>query len=343
MEVYLLNESFDTIGIIDKCITYKAVKRFFSPGEFEMHLCGDVTRFRSAFAIYEPFSKSCYLIEGIEGNDKGTSKLFGRSLEALLEKRILDGSGCYVGGAEESVRLAVQRNISGERSLSGLVLGDVTGLAGEGYFKTDYRNLSEFVYSSLRPFGGTYSVELVDNSPTFKVITGRDRTRSQSKYPPVTFSESMGNVKLKNMKLDVADRKNVAYVTGSDRRSVAVTLTDILSDRREMYVNARDVSPSEFENDEEYFNALRFRGFEALARCGGEWKYMGNIVGARYGADYLLGDICDIDTTLGMTFSERITSVKFDFKNGEVNVTASFGEDENSLGSMVREYVNALL
>ena len=54
-------------------------------------------------------------------------------------------------------------------------------------------------------------------------------------------------------------------------------------------------------------------------------------------------DICDIDTTLGMTFSERITSVKLDFKNGEVNVTASFGEDENPLGSMVREYVNALL
>ena len=340
MEVYLLDDSFDTIEIIDKCITFKATKRFFSPGQFEMSLYSDVGSFRSAFAIYEPFSKGSYLIERIECGDKGIVKIGGRSLEALLENRILEGNGRYVGGAEESVRLAVQRNTTNERALSGLVLGDVTGLVGKGCFNTDYRNLSEFVYSSLRPFGGTYTIELVGSIPTFRVITGRDRTRSQNRYPSVVFSESMGNVISGSTRFDVKDSKNIAYVSGSDGRRVIAAISDQIVDRREVYVNARDISPHEFNTDEEYLDALRVRGLETLTRYGGEWKYSGNVIGTRYGTDYFLGDICDIDTCLGVSFSERITSVEFVFENGTVRSTVTFGEGEEPLRSVIKEYVS---
>ena len=95
-----------------------------------------------------------------------------------------------------------------------------------------------------------------------------------------------------------------------------------------------------FNKDEEYLDALRVRGLETLTRYGGEWKYSGNVIGTRYGTDYLLGDICDIDTRLGVSFSERITSVEFVFENGTVRSTVTFGEGEEPLRSVIKEYVS---
>lgn len=315
------------MGIIDRCISLRATKRFFSPGEITLKLAKAVDGLMSAAAIYEPFSKGCYLIEAIECSSVGEITVKGRSLESLLERRILNSNGRYAGNAEQTVRLAVETNTTGERALSGLVLGETVGLDGDGYFSADYRNLSEFVYTTLRTFGASYTVELVDGVPTFRVVTGKDRTRAQSKYVPVVLSESMGNVIMKRTWLDVSRQKNTAYVTGSDGRCETVTLAEGENDRRELYVNARDLAPAGFAVYEEYSAALRMRGIETLRKYGGEWRCTGSVTDiAHYGADYALGDVCDVDTSLGISLSERMTSVEFCFEKGCVTVSTSFGE-----------------
>ena len=335
MEVYLLDSSFNTLCIIDKCITLEATKRFFSPGEFKMTLEG-ILPVDSAYALYEPVSKGCFVLERLEACGE-TVELSGRSLEALLEKRVLDGRGCYSGNAEKAVRLAFERNTSGDRSISGMILGDEIGLVGDGYFKTDYRSLSEFAYSTLRPFGATYRVELAGNTPVFKVVTGKDRTRAQTRYPPAVFSESMGMVSDGQLKIDLAEHKNTAYVVGGDGRSITVSSGTSPLDRREMFINGRDISPDEFNSDEEYFDALRSRGIETLSKHSGGIGYTGcSVYGLRYGADYSLGDICDVDTVSGLSLSERITSVKYNFRSGSVTLSPSFGELGVSLKELIK-------
>ena len=339
MEVYLLDNSFNTVGIIDNCITLEAAKRFFSPGEFRMTLKGKA-HLSSAYALYEPVSKSCFIIEGYE-EEGGKTTLSGRSLEALLEKRILDGRGRYSGNAEKAVRLAVEKSTSGERSLSGMILGDVSGLEGEGYFESDYRNLSEFAYSTLRTFGAAYRVELSGNTPVFIVVTGKDRSRNQTQNTPAVFSESMGNVTDGRVKIDISEHKNTAYVLGADGRSVTVVTEASPFDRRELFVSGRDLYPEDFATEDEYFEALKSRGLETLSRYGGAVTYSGCASGGlRFGVDYDLGDICEIDTSSGMTLTERITEVKYTFHGRDtLTVTPLFGGFSVSLDEYIRDSV----
>ena len=343
MEVFLLNKFFETFDVIDNCIKLNLTKRYFSPGDFTMTLYGDYGKLRSAAALYEPLSKSTFLIEKIEYGGEGMITVSGRSLEALLEWRVLSAKGKYSGNVEDVVRLAVASNTSGERGILRLALGDTAGIEGIGSFETGRRNLSEFVYETLRPYGASYAVELDGNVPVFKVIRGKNRTRDQKFLTPIVFSESMGNVADGKLTFDMTEYRNTAVVMGGDNRSVTVCLDTSPYDRREVTVYASDITLDDFDSDEEYVSALTARGKEMLAECESVWKYTGCAVGDFvFGEDYYLGDVCDIDTDFGVSVSERVTSVRYDFDGGNVRVTPSFGEREVTLSSLVKDIVKTV-
>jgi hypothetical protein len=148
----------------------------------------------------------------------------------------------------------------------------------------------------------------------------------------------MDNAKDVRLKADLTEHRNTAYVLGGDGRSVTVVLDDSPFDRREIFVSGRDISPDDFNSDSEYLKALKSRGTETLAKYGGGVTYTGTVTGGlRLGADYSLGDICEIDTVSGLTFSERVTEVKYVFTGGEVTAAPYFGERGKSLSELARE------
>lgn len=345
MELYLLDGNFSCVGMVTEAYWCRVTRRFFSPGDMvfaprenDLPLAGEY--------VYDPVSGYCGVIEGFK-YDGGITEVHSRSLEALLERRIIHGGGRFSGSVESAVRLAVTRNAIDERNLAGLVLGDTIGLTDRGYMETSWSVLSEWIYSVLRPCGASFAVELdmEQRVPKFNLTRYENRTRGQKKLPPVVFSESLGNVRDLYVEKDRGSFSNTAYVRGPDNTCVKVTLPNTMAaDAREKFVSAGDIYPEYYETTYEYESALKRRGTECLLKSPELLRGKGIIVsGGVIGRDFNLGDLCDFECSGGVSFSANITSVTYTYENGDVSVVCGFGEDEKDLRSTVRDVFSSII
>ena len=338
METYFLNGDFKIISVTDSLISCKVVKRFFSAGDFTLTVPASVGIRSAAEYFLDPNSGFCGIIESRSVED-GVLTVSGRSLEALLERRIIYGGGIYSGNVESAVRTAVEQNAIKKRPLSNLTLGSAAGLVGDGYLETAWMDLSGWIYSSLRSLEASYSVTLdsVTGGLVFRVEKKRDRTRSSSS--PVVFSESLGNIEELKISADTSDEKNVAYVRGSDGTCAVAGSVELEGTiRRETFVSAADIFPERYAGHDAYVAALVKRGNEKLALMGGNYKASGvTIHGPQFGRDYLLGDVCEIEAESGLSFSAMVTSVTYVYTGGEAVVYPAFGDDEKTLRRLVQE------
>ncbi len=168
-----------------------------------------------------------------------------------------------------------------------------------------------------------------DGTEMFTVYTGTDRTNAKSENYIGCFSESAGNIsKLTLQKSDV-DYKNTAYVCSSGNEAQRTVEIVDLSDgqqRREMYVNADDIS-EEYriqEQDGTYTTGqytseqlkqlLRARGVQELTAQKQINTLSAQIEqkGILFGKHYDLGDIVPllIYTPQKTIVKARITSVQ---------------------------------
>ena len=345
MELYLLDGKFNCVGMVTDAVKCRVTRRFFSPGDMVFTpLSRDLPI--SGEYVYDPAVGYCGVIEGFSYAD-GLTEVYSRSLEALLDRRIIHGGGRFSGNVESAVRLAVTRNAIDERNLAGLVLGDTIGLTDRGYMETSWSVLSGWIYSVLRPCGVSFSVTLDTERkvPVFSLVRYENRTRGQKNHPPVVFSESLGNVRDLSVEKDSAGFCNTAYVRGADNTCVKVTLSNTMAaDSREKFVSAGDVCPDYYESSYEYESALKRRGTESLLKSPEILRGRGKVVsGGVIGRDFELGDLCDFECAGGVSFSANITSVTYTYENGDVSVTCGFGEDEKGLRSTVRDVFSSIM
>lgn len=177
----------------------------------------------------------------------------------------------------------------------------------------------------------------------FKVVAGEDKTIDQDILGPVEFSTDLEDILSSAYYTNDQDLKNVALVQGegegADRKSV-ISGNDSSSgfDRRELYVDARDISSEVYKEDgstevipeDEYKGMLNGRGnnklaefkttesFEAQIRVFGDVQYV-------FGVDYKKGDKVTVrDKKLNVVVSARITEVEEDFDD-EYSLLLTFG------------------
>lgn len=187
-------------------------------------------------------------------------------------------------------------------------------------------------------FKETFSEDTLDE--VFSVYEGTDRSVEGTDNFVGYLGDDIGNVS--NIKIVDSDAnwKNVAVVAGegegADRKVVVVSLgTEIGDNRRELWVDARDISSTyqvatptgEVDEDgnpeydyvkhtytaEEYEALLRTRGLEKLAE---KIRKLEVTVEASqslifYGKDYFLGDVLPIKLTrYGLKLSARLIGVR---------------------------------
>lgn len=332
-EVFLLGSDFSLIfGPIDYFSSVVWSERYFEAGTFTLHfpreMIGDF-----AGAAYVTDGEKCGRIEYLVTDEDGGCELGGHLLEALLGDRIMFGKGSYSGTVTEAVTAAVKANL---REL-GVVIGRSVEISDSVTLPYEWDDLSEWVYSVLKPYGASYKITLDWEmmKPVFTIVKGADRSSDSLEdtpddTQPAIFSASFGNIVSISLEQDSAEYKNVAYIEGSDG-TVATVDDSRGGERREIYKKASDISPSKFANTAAYEAALRTRGAETLA------KYpRGLFVSAetdtdalpRYGTDYALGDICDVvDESFGLSYALRLTAVDTVYENGLCLICPSFGEE----------------
>lgn len=153
-------------------------------------------------------------------------------------------------------------------------------------------------------------------TPRLEIVEGADRSEGQFVNSPVIFSAEFENLLSSSYVLDTANLKNVVMVAGEgegkNRKTVTLGNASGLY-RREMFVDARDLSSNEGEiSEEEYSAQLAARGAENIAEhqltesFGGEIDTENTFV---LDEDYTLGDIVTVENDYGIRKNVRVSAI----------------------------------
>ncbi|MBQ8400806.1 MAG: hypothetical protein IJX14_02645, partial [Clostridia bacterium] len=322
MELYFLDRQFRAVSPpIDTAVSAVWGLRFGECGTFAMQLpltAGAATDMAytpaellalASGAVYLCDRQYCGRIETVICREH-TLHIGGRLLECLLYDRVAHTETVYSGTVGQAVSAALAQ-WAGDLALT--VAGEIPDLSGTMLFTMEAGEpLGRWLHRLLAPYGASYSVELRDGTVYFSVTVGTDRSLVSA---PVVyraiFSEDFGNTSGLETELYREDALNRVYVEGSDGTVVVVDHAE--DNRKEGYRKAADIRPDEYSTAAAYQAALTRRGEEILQAsgeisrlsCVGEYD-----VEPRYGRDYRLGDICEVQgDSLGVRRAVRLTAV----------------------------------
>lgn len=323
MELYFLDEDFSVIcGPCDLFTSAVFRERFFSVGTFEIHMpVSEWSRIRDAVYVrtgYEGGECLCgrigYSAVSVGSDSSPCCELGGEMLECLLADRVLPGAGSVAGRLGESALGVIGQNLRG----SPIGIGDDAPsdadavLESEVSLSWDCENAASWLYRILSPHGASFRIRLSgERAPLLTLTTGTNRSADTA------LSTSYGNIASLELERRSSKMKNRAYVTGSDGVYVTVGAEEGGA-ARETVVKARDISPSEYETNDEYLAALAVRGREELSRLK-ESERVSAESAPFYDLPLSLGDICSVsDRECGINGAMRVVGIDTVAEEGRV-------------------------
>lgn len=358
MNIEIYNKNFELLRIID---TYQSLLwnvRYSEHGDFELILGNDKEEMKDVAIdnyISIPTSDRMMIIESIklEGNyTEGLRNIIsGRSLESILTRRIVWNqttiSGKVYEGIFKLIDEAMINPVEEKRKISNFKTKVPTDTAITELTLTESQytgdNLYDVICNICDKFNIGFKVTLDDNNDfIFELITGVDRSSDQTEYknPILEFSDDMCNIVSNNYLVDYKNLKNVALVAGegegADRRTVPYGYFEGM-DRRELYVDARDISSTVQDEttgenvtltDDSYISLLFERGKEKLTEYIGtkEFDVQVNSDSKQYvvGKDFFVGDYVDVIDHYGSLFKAKITELTYTYTVSEETVHPIF-------------------
>lgn len=349
MELIMLDKNFIPCGIIDTFSSLSWTRRYYDVGNFNLQISiEDYLRIKNAMYIYSNSFDETAKIEAIKYTNKIGKQnvvLSGRFLEILLYDRVINSTQQFSDITENNCRNLVTNfaiNPSNtSRVISKLKLGEKKGLGNKYVMQTTGDNLMEELYLLAKQ--DELSIKLkynfINDEIIFDVWQGLDRTESQNTNTFATFCKNFENINKDNYSLNDTQSKNFAYVAGQDsgenRVIVEVDKTNG-ENRKELYVDARDLQQEDDMSLDEYKETLYNRGLEKLAECNkveiAEFFIdpLSNLV---YKKDFDLGDICTYkNEELGILVDNRIVEITEVYENNKKAIDIVFGDDYNVKG-----------
>lgn len=323
MELLVLNTDFESVKIVD---TFKSViwtDRYDSIGDFDLCLSMDqnmLKYLKEDYYLYLHESERCMIIENISISsdvEEGDNIIVtGRSLESLLERRIVWGQKEMIGNLQIEIQSLINEAIIfpviDERKINNFIFEEstdprVTELTVDAQFTGDD------LYSVIKKLCqlNNLGFKIVLNSTNqfvFSLYAGVDRSYDQTGNPYVIFSPDFDNIINSNYYTSKANLKNVTLVVGEgegvSRKTTTVGFGSGL-DRREIFTDAQNISANT-ENgtltNEEYLTKLKTKGNENLSAYIYKTAFEGEVEATRlfkYGEDFFIGDTVQIANEYG--------------------------------------------
>lgn len=177
----------------------------------------------------------------------------------------------------------------------------------------------------LTQIGWNISLDIENKRFVFDIIEGLNRVASQTDRPPVVFSTEFKTLESLEYTESKLDYKNTAVVAGQgegvNRKVIILNDTNSGFDRKEIYIDARDVADTDTDEEGNEFPRpeaeiiadLTDRGNEKLAEHLQDFFVNGQITNTifRYGYDWFNGDTVTLEhKDWGIALDAQITQVK---------------------------------
>ena len=334
MDLMILDTNKDPLCILDIYNSFIWTDRYFSYGDFELHasVSDEVLEYlKQDYYIINANSNHVMIIEKLLINSDiengNTITASGRSLESLLERRIIWNRTTLSGNLQNGIKKLLNENIispsDSNRKIENFIFEEstdsaITGLTIDGQYTGD--NLYEVIASICQENGIGFEITLNNSKQfVFKLYSGVDRSYGQSVNPYVVFSPNFENMVESNYMESKMALKNVTLIggegEGNARKYTSVgTATGL--DRRELFTDARDVQAEDDEgnaiSEAEYLKQLEQRGREKLAENIAVVAFEGqaDVVSMFvYGSDFFMGDIVQIADEYGHETKSRMVEL----------------------------------
>ncbi len=325
MDIYVLNRNLTRIGLIDNYVSLIWTTRYYFCGDFELYLpITDefLTLLQIGYYLETTNSKYVMLIESINIKTDAESGNYltvsGRSVESLLDRRIVcDRFILQEAKIETICNSLIEWNFINpvtehdSRFMGKIAIASQTkGFTDE--ITTQYfgDNVYEAITELCQSYGYGFKMPRINKNFTFEMYSGLNRTRSQKDNIPAVFSPNFENLINTEYSYSIQNLKNVAFVAGEGEGSSRKTTfagDETGIERREMYVDARDLSSEKANSESEYISMLISRGENKLAATETYPQYVGEVNNF---PDYCgLGDIVEVENEFGMRATARITEI----------------------------------
>jgi hypothetical protein len=334
MELYIYSPDIELQGVIDGYSSLRWRRRFFEPGEAELHCkasAENLALLRPDNIIHRLDRKEAAIIEGVsvEGEEITAT---GRMGSSMLDRRIITPTINFSGKVEDAMRKAVSDNAIVARPLPHLVLGDTAGLTPACTFQATYKTVLSVceALAKAAPLGFRVRLDVPGKQWIFEVYDGVDRSVTQHGRPYVLFSNEYENITGAEYTFNATGYANYAYVAGQGEGSARVVVELNQTDgepRRELWVDARDLQQADGQTDADYRAQLIQRGTEKLAEAKKSESFTAvavNTSNFAYLTDWDLGDIVSFEKW-GIRLDERITEVEEVDENGVIVITPTCG------------------
>ncbi len=326
MELRIYDTQLDLIGILDTATDILWHRVFHTAGDFEIHIPATpeaLTLLKLNHLVTKKDSVEFGIIETLtlEQNEAGENlKITGRFGSSLLDRRILFETHTFNTTVEEAMRSLVNacciNSSYPDRIIPEMELGSLMGYPEMIQFQATYQNLLSTLRNMSKTSGLGFRVRFIPDLKKFRfeVVKSLDRSFLQSANPRVLFSQEVDNLLTSTYQENVQESLNLALVGGEgvgEDRTLILVGSETGLDRREVFVNAKDIRKEEGMSLEDYAALLAQKGNEALipmiATFEGTVLPNGNGI---YKVDYDLGDIVTIENSRwGKRIHVRITEV----------------------------------
>lgn len=355
MNVFILDKNFDIVQVVDNYISFIWTDRYWAYGDFELFVptssdlltnavIGNYIYFKKTEHSKKDFISLMIIEEHTITTDpeEGSRLLIkGRSLESLLSRRIIWGqaqlNGCIQFCIQFLINLTIIAPVDENRKIENFTFSEnederLSNILIDTQFTGDNLYTSINLLCSANGIGFNIRVT-EDKKFAFQIYLGDDHSYEQSELPYIVFSPQYENLANSKYYKSNAAYKNVALIAGEGegtaRKMVSLYSNDFSGiDRRELFVDARDVSTNNEEmTTDEYDTLLKNKGIKSLADDSNSiiTTFEGEINNSYpfvFGKDFLLGDVVQIENEYGLKSRVRITEVVYSYdENGESVIT----------------------
>lgn len=347
LEPELYAEDLEMLAVLDEYKSLIWTERYNKVGDFEYQTLATtelMEKIKPGCYLRLPRQDTAMIVETlkIETDEQNANILTvsGRSVESILERRIVWAQTDLNSKIETAIERLLNENVINpsipERKIPGFLFqkssdSRLNDISVDKQFTGD--NLLEAIQTLCVTANVGFRIHFdpdhAERRFIFELYYGEDRSYAQDTNPWVIFSPGFDNLLTSNYINSKKLVKNVVNVKGEGEGTARKEYTIVLDNnptglaRREMYVDARDISQNSDETtedgepiplpDSEYREKLRARGYEKLAEIDEETSFEGAadmVEGVFvYGRDFFMGDILQVENEYGMKDAVRVTEL----------------------------------
>lgn len=258
INIYVMNQALEKIGVIDNFISLIWGKRFIEFGDCELYVTANPTNLslfqQDYYIIRENDDMVCRIVSvELETNEEEGDFLIVKGLDCryILNQRIVWKTINFNGQVGAFVRRLITDNIINptdtDRKISNFTVGDLSAFKDNIRLQTTYDLIGDKIKEVCRLYNYGSRVTFDGSNFVFSLYAGVDRSFNQNTNPYVVFSQDFENLKTSKYLVDKSQYISSVLVGGEGEGNNRILImvsssTESGINRHELFVDAKSLT-----------------------------------------------------------------------------------------------------